>query len=173
MNGNEGKIGLLQQLKDLEQERINLEIEIDLEQESYTRIQNILEELNRKSDSFKFFDEYAKHKKLTEQEKEIQTNLLLKKVICLIAKKDAIDLESSEVLFKNSETYQILKSNILYKESVESIYTRYKEEQKKKLIKRLKNKSEILEAIQDRTRETVKVLASENIDIIESQKIAA
>lgn len=177
MNGNEGKIGLLQQLKDLEQERISLEIEIDLDQEAYSRIQKILEETDKELDNVKFLNdlnEQSKHKKMTAQEKEIQTNILLKKVICLISKKDMIDLESAEILFKNSETYQILKSNILYKESVENVYVRYKEEQKKKLIKRLKNKSEILEAIQDRTKETVKVLAAENIDIVnENIKIAA
>lgn len=176
MNGNEGKIGLLQQLKDLEQERISLEIELDLEQESYNRIQKKLEDMNRELEHVKFLDdlnEQGKHQKLTDQEKEIQTNILLKKVIFLISKKDIIDLESAELLFKNSETYQVLKSNILYRENVENVYVRYKEEQKKRLIKRIKNKSEILEAIQDRTKETVKVLAAENIDIVENKKIAA
>lgn len=176
MNGNEGKIGLLQQLKDLEQERMSLEIELDIEQESYNRIQKNLEEIDKELDHVKFLDglnEHGKHQKLTAQQKEIQTNILLKKVICFISKKDAIDLESAEILFKNSETYQVLKSNILYRENVENIYIRYKEEQKKRLIKRIKDKSEILEAIQDRTRETMKVLASENINIVENKKIAA
>lgn len=176
MNDNEGKIGLLQQLKDLEQERISLEIELNLEQESYSLIQQKLEDMSKQLNNVKNIselNEQIKKQKLTNQEKEIKTSILLKKVIFLISKKDAIDLESTEFLFKNSETYQVLKSNILYYESTENIYIRYKEEQKKRLIKRIKYKSEILEAIQARTKETVKVLADENIDIIENKKIAA